>query len=107
MMWRSLRLAAVRTAIVLSAPVVAEEITAGQGQLLYENRCMSCHGRHGELKALGRSKPLVDLTEAEVLAKLQAVRQLSAPRTMQDRIKSGLSDDEAREIAAYIGTFGG
>jgi len=70
---------------------------------LYRDTCADCHGRQGELSALGQSRPLRTLDAETVRETLLARR--AEPHTMQDRIKAGLTDDEVAALAAYVDAF--
>lgn len=106
---RECGLVALAAALSVSSPAAATagDVSAERGQALYKEQCESCHGRRGETKALGRSRRLADLDGAAVLAGLRGPKEAtSPPRTTQARLKSGLSDDEVRSLAAYIATIG-
>ena len=40
--------------------------------VIYKNSCASCHGRYGEKNALGKARPLKDLTQQEIAEGLRA-----------------------------------
>lgn len=77
-----------------------------RGQTIYRGPCRDCHGRRGELEALGQSRRLADLGAAEVVEALTTLRDAGDLSAMQNRIKSSLTDDDIRALAAYIATFG-
>jgi len=84
-------------------PAQAQDTGASPGAGLYRNICADCHGRRGELQALGQSRPLRTLDGETVRETLLARR--ADPHTMQDRIKAGLTDDEVDALAAYVDAF--
>ena len=75
------------------------------GKTLYGQRCAACHGGDGRMKALGRSKRLAEVPGEEVVAKLREYQAPGDHKAMQDKMKSGLSDDDIAALAAYVATF--
>ncbi|MCW2309584.1 c-type cytochrome [Rhodobium gokarnense] len=75
------------------------------GKSLYAERCKACHGGDGRMKALGRSKRLAEVPMDEVVAKLRDYQAPGEHKAMQDKMKSGLSDEDIAALAAYVETF--
>ncbi|KAA5606028.1 c-type cytochrome [Roseospira marina] len=94
-------LAAAIVVLALTAPAQAQDAT--EGARLYRDTCADCHGRQGEDKALGQSRPLRTL-DAETVRETLIARRAD-PRSMQDRIKAGLTDREVEALAAYVAAF--
>lgn len=92
------------TVLFLLPPERAAAQTAA-GEAIYRERCMTCHGRRGEARALGRSKPLAGLEESVIRDRLAAARAGAAPKTMQDRIKAALTPEEAEALVGFLGTL--
>lgn len=85
------------------APAGAEDAQAGES--LYQSTCANCHGREGQRRAMGRSRPIGDMNAAAVRETLLARRDGAGRKSMQDRIKSSLSNDDIAAVAAYLETL--
>ncbi|AEO49337.1 c-type cytochrome [Rhodospirillum rubrum] len=97
--------AAFATLIASAAPALAgDDALISEGAALFSLSCRDCHGRAGEKAALGLSRPVAALSAAEITAALDE-RRRRPPRSMQDRIKSGLTDDDVEALAAYIASI--
>lgn len=86
-----------------SVPAKAQE-AAGERQ--YRNACADCHGPKGEKKAFGRSRPIAGMSEEEVQEALRTRRAIQKPKTMNERVKAALSDEEIDTLSSYVATFG-
>ncbi len=75
------------------------------GQEVYTENCRNCHGPRGQAKALGRSRPLRELTTEEVVEHLLSYQLPHDGHSMQDRIKSSLGEQDIHDVAAYIATL--
>ena len=116
----SLLLLALATAGGASGPALAQGISDAasddawaldpqlidRGEAVYRGICRDCHGREGDLEALGQSRRLAGLRAAEVVESLTTLRDTGDFSAMPIRIKSPLSDADIRALAAYIATFG-
>lgn len=81
-----------------------------RGQVLYEQRCEACHGREGNGTGYGNfTPPPADLTSAAV--QTQSDRDLlhliheGKANTAMPAWKWALSEEEARDIVAYLRTL--
>jgi len=75
---------------------------------LYQSKCASCHGKHGELKALNTSRPIATLTQAQIEEALNGYKDGSYGGKMK-KVKQGivrnLDADEITAIAGYVPTL--
>ncbi|MGB3750882.1 MAG: c-type cytochrome [Arcobacteraceae bacterium] len=75
---------------------------------IYKTACATCHGVNAEKIALGKSKVLATLSEAEIISDMMGYKagtfggQMKAIMVPQAQ---KLSDDEIKEIAAYVQTI--
>ncbi|GAA5184051.1 cytochrome c [Rugosimonospora acidiphila] len=92
--------------------VQAEDTTtlsgaAQQGQSLYNTSCITCHGRNGQ-GVPNRGPSLVGVGSAAVEFQVTTGRMpLNQQQSEADRKKPVFSDDQARDIGAYIEAMGG
>ncbi|SJZ70392.1 c-type cytochrome [Consotaella salsifontis] len=87
--------------LAVPLPALADE----DGAELFRSTCADCHGAKGDQRALGQSRPIATLDAATITETLIARR--AAPRTMQDRVKAALTDDEVKALADYVSSLGG
>ncbi|MCB9959733.1 MAG: c-type cytochrome [Rhodospirillaceae bacterium] len=76
-----------------------------QGRDLFRGSCRDCHGSRADQSALGQSRIVAELEAEEIVAALAEIRDYGDLSSMQNRIKSALSDDDIRALAAYIATL--
>jgi len=95
------------------APSVAAEDTpalseaAKQGQALYNNNCVSCHGRNAE-GVRDRGPSLIGVGSAAVEFQVGTGRMPAVAQGAQiDRKPPRLTNDQARQLGAYIDSLGG
>jgi ubiquinol-cytochrome c reductase cytochrome c subunit len=95
------------------APGVSAEDTAGlspaalQGQALYNTSCISCHGQNAQ-GVPGRGPSLLGSGSAAVEFQVTTGRMpLNQQQAQADRKKPQFTDDQARDIGAYIQALGG
>lgn len=92
-----------------SAEDTPQELSAAaeKGRKLYDNSCISCHGNNGQgIKDRGPS--LVGAGAAAVEFQVTTGRMpLARQEAQADRKPPMFSDEEARQIAAYIQELGG
>jgi cytochrome c553 len=87
-----------------NAPARADETQAATGKAIYAERCEQCHGRRATQRALGVSKILIRVPDAEIVAKLRA-HQDGPPApdaAMKDKMKSGLAEGDIESLRLYI-----
>lgn len=80
------------------------------GRLFYEHACYGCHGFNGETGArdlVGTNSPLIaDVETFITFLRLRADQAPLFPSTrMPNYSESALSDDDARDIYAYVSSF--
>jgi cytochrome c553 len=91
-------------AFVQNAPARADETQAATGKAIYAERCEQCHGRRANQRALGVSKILIRVPDAEIVAKLRE-HQDDPPApdaAMKDKMKSGLAEGDIESLRLYI-----
>jgi ubiquinol-cytochrome c reductase cytochrome c subunit len=80
---------------------------AQQGETLYNQSCITCHGRNGQ-GVPNRGPSLVGVGSAAVEFQVTTGRMpLTQQQSQADRKKPIFSDDQARDIGAYIEALGG
>jgi len=95
------------------APSVQAEDTstlsgaAQQGQTLYDSSCITCHGRNAQ-GVPNKGPSLIGVGSAAVEFQVTTGRMpLTQQQNQADRKKPTFSDDQARDIGAYIEALGG
>jgi cytochrome subunit of sulfide dehydrogenase len=78
----------------LAASVAAAEPPAGA------TSCFGCHPASAKVEAL--VPPIRGRDAAEIAAAMQEFRSGERPATVMGRIAKGFSDDEIRQIAAWL-----
>ena len=73
-------------------------------EVIYKNSCASCHGRYGEKNALGKARPLKDLTQQEIAEGLRA-RKAGEIVGAGNKAKARLSDEDIAALSAYVVTL--
>lgn len=71
------------------------------GGQLYRSRCLDCHGRNADKRAMDRSKSLRELSAGQIATTLKNY-QFVTVTTQETRFKAGLSDPEIRGLVAYL-----
>ncbi|WP_411754478.1 c-type cytochrome [Serratia sp. (in: enterobacteria)] len=82
----------------------ASAALAQSPDVIYKNSCASCHGRYGEKNALGKARPLKDLTQQEIAEGLQA-RKAGEIVGAGNKAKARLSDEDITALSAYVVTL--
>lgn len=73
--------------------------------VIYKNSCASCHGRYGEKNALGKARPLKDLTQQELAEGLRARKAGEIVGAAGNKAKARLSDEDITALSAYVVTL--
>lgn len=76
-----------------------------EGEALYIERCLDCHGDDGEETVKNRSRPLRDLTTDEITETLKQYQRVTDGLPWWAEFKSGLTDGQIRDLLAYLGTL--
>ena len=94
-------IAAALTVLASAKALLAADIYGGQQ--VYEMHCQSCHGVDGRSMELG----VPDFSRGESLFKpdTELVRELREGGGMHPAYRGLLSDDEMRDVLAYIRTL--
>jgi ubiquinol-cytochrome c reductase cytochrome c subunit len=80
---------------------------AQQGQTLYDSSCITCHGRNAQ-GVPNKGPSLIGVGSAAVEFQVTTGRMpLTQQQNQADRKKPTFSDDQARDIGAYIEALGG
>lgn len=96
-------------AVWLAAGAVTAAGQVERGKAIYDARCASCHGQQG--KGDGPQAPFLSPRPASLIsaatsvksdAELLAVIANGKPRTAMPGWKTALSEDERRDVLAYI-----
>jgi len=87
-------------ALLLFAPIASW--SADDGAALYKKRCAGCHGANGEGKP-GMKAPALKGTSMDADQLVQHVTKGEPTgRAPHNKGMSGLSEDQAKAIAAYV-----
>jgi mono/diheme cytochrome c family protein len=99
------RIAVLASSVVIALGAVAAP-AADDGKSLYGSKCAMCHGQDGVpkksaegSKAFGSKEFKASANEASILAAIQKGKEKMKP-------VKGVSDDQAKQIAAYILSMG-
>ena len=78
------------------------------GADIYNTACKTCHGAKAEKIALGKSKVLATLTEAQIIADMKGYKAGTFGGQMKAimiPVASKLSDDDITAVASYVQTI--
>ena len=89
-----------------------QEVSVEKGKGLYQRLCAVCHGKEGKGEAYSLFDPPPSALHAPATQKKTDERLLDTirnghPNTAMGRWKYALSEEEMREVLAFIRTFGG
>ncbi|MFP4146394.1 MAG: c-type cytochrome [Halorhodospira sp.] len=86
--------------LLLASPLVlAEEERFTRGEMI-ANSCFACHGPSGQ--GAESMPPLADWDEEELVDTMEDFREGRGDLTVMDRHATGYTDEQIREVAAYI-----
>lgn len=91
-------------ALLVTLLIGAGPSMAQAPDVIYKNSCASCHGRHGEKSALGKARPLKDLTQQEIAEGLRA-RKAGEIVGAGNKAKARLSDEDIMALSEYVVTL--
>ncbi|WP_029987475.1 MULTISPECIES: c-type cytochrome [unclassified Serratia (in: enterobacteria)] len=91
-------------ALLVTLLVGAGPAMAQTPEVIYKNSCASCHGRYGEKNALGKARPLKDLSQQEIAEGLRA-RKAGEIVGAGNKAKARLSDEDIAALSAYVVTL--
>lgn len=104
--------------LILGMTTILAGLAAGaprnpeQGRTIYEEHCLRCHGSHG--RGDGPDAPFLSPRPASLIsagtsakpdADLLAVITNGKPRTAMPAWKEGLTEEQRRDVLAYIRTL--
>jgi len=69
-------------------------------------KCVSCHGAHGEKKALNKSKIISDMSKADIVAALNGYKDGSYGGPMKGLMKGQVASLSAADIKAIAEKIG-
>jgi DMSO reductase family type II enzyme heme b subunit len=114
---------ALGAALLTAAPVVAETGNADKGKAIYDKRCAWCHGENGDGNGPGAEKlnpPPRDFTSGNYKIKTSNYGELvpndddivrmirdGMPGTAMPGWRDLLSDEDIRDLVAYVKSFAG
>lgn len=91
-------------AILLALLLTSSPVLAQAPDVLYKNNCASCHGRHGEKTALGKARPLKNLSQQDIAQGLKA-RRAGEIIGAGNKAKARLSDEDITALSEYVVTL--
>ena len=92
--------------LVIAGAIIGSSAMA-DGATLYQ-KCAGCHGMNGEKVALGKSKVIVNMSEAELNTAMNGYKDGSYGGPMKGLMKgqvAKLSADDVSALATYITTL--
>lgn len=96
-----------KTLVVAGAIIGSSALSAADGAAIY-NKCAGCHGGAAEKAALGKSKIVANMSEAEINSALSGYKDGSYGGAMKGLMKgqvAGLSADDIKAVSAHIASF--
>lgn len=102
---KTLLLASTFFAATLSIQTTTAEVSplVAQGEQIFHQNCATCHGRHGEKKAFGRSAIINTLDETTIIQALKD-RKAGLIQGPGNPVKARLNDEQMKAVAAYLQT---
>lgn len=92
--------------LVIAGAIIGSSVMA-DGATLYK-KCAGCHGMNGEKVALGKSKVIASMSEAELNTAMNGYKDGSYGGPMKGLMKgqvAKLSADDVSALATYITTL--
>ena len=82
-------------------------LMAADGAAIYQSKCFSCHGEKASKAALNKSQIIAGWDAAKTIASLNGYKngEGGAMKGVMKPIASGLSDEDAKAVAATIASF--
>ena len=88
--------------LVMAAAIIGTSVMA-DGSALYK-KCAGCHGMAGEKAALGKSKVIKDMSEADLNTAMNGYKDGSYGGPMKGQVAK-LSKDDIASLSQYIASF--
>lgn len=83
---------------------ICPAIAAQSEQKFYNMNCASCHGKKGEKTALNKARPLISLTEQQIIEALTE-RRNGDVKGAGNQVKKRLTDEDIKNLAKLIPTM--
>ena len=89
------------------AIAAVSSLMAADGAAIYQSKCFSCHGEKASKAALNKSQIIAGWDAAKTIASLNGYKngEGGAMKVAMKPIASGLSDEDAKAVAATIASF--
>ena len=90
--------------VILGLTLISTMMLASDGASLY-SKCAGCHGSQGEKKALGKSKVINEMSQADFITALNGYKDGSYGGPMKGLMKgqvAKLSDSDIEALASHI-----
>ncbi len=89
------------------AIAAVSSLMAADGAAIYQSKCFSCHGEKASKAALNKSQIIAGWDAAKTIASLNGYKngEGGAMKGVMKPIASGLSDEDAKAVAATIASF--
>lgn len=98
--------------ILLMIACTATFLLAVEGKVVYETKCVSCHGSNGELRPLGKKKIIRGMSTQKVINELNEMKNDSAilyvfnsKKEAMKNVADTLTSTEITAVAEYINTL--
>ena len=90
--------------LIIAGAILGSTTLLADGATLYK-KCASCHGANGEKVALGKSKVIAQMSEADLNTAMNGYKDGSYGGPMKGLMKgqvAKLSSDDIASLSAYI-----
>lgn len=94
--------------IKIMLPILSSGLLfAASGEAIYQSKCASCHGKHGEKKALGHSNVIQGMPVDQFIAQTKAFatgekQAMPIAKIVKKQFIDTYSDAEIKEVAVYV-----
>ena len=90
--------------LVIAGAIIGSSTLLADGAAMY-NKCAGCHGSAGEKVALGKSKVISNMSEADLVTALNGYKDGTYGGTMKGLMKgqvANLSSDDIKALSTHI-----
>ena len=89
------------------AIAAVSSLMAADGAAIYQSKCFSCHGEKASKAALNKSQIIAGWDAAKTIASINGYKngEGGAMKGVMKPIASGLSEEDAKAVAATIASF--
>jgi len=92
--------------IILVSLLISSILFAKDGSSIYKKHCSSCHGKHGEKNAIGRSAIIAKQSSSKTTKQLQAYKSgtlnLHGMGAVMKKNVANLTNKDIKAVAKYI-----